>query len=195
MKGTDNIIAHIKADAQAKVDAITAEAEKQCADIREEYNNKAKGIYVDVITKGEKAGEELIESRERIIGMEAKKEILATKQEMVSKAFETAEKQILSMPMEEYLKFLTGLIAKSAVTGTEEIVLNETDAASIGKDLIKMANEQIKGGKFKLSKEKGDFAGGLILKRGNIEANCTVELLIELCKTELSADVAKILFS
>ena len=29
---------------------------------------------------------------------------------------------------EEYLRFLTGLIAKSAVTGKEEIVLNQTDA-------------------------------------------------------------------
>ena len=38
-------------------------------------------------------------------------------------------------------------------------------------------------------------AGGLILKRGNIETNCTVELLIDLCKAELSADVAKVLFS
>jgi Archaeal/vacuolar-type H+-ATPase subunit E len=195
MKGTENIIAHIKADAQAKADAITAEAEKQCADIREEYNNKAKGVYVDVITRGEKAGADLVESRERIIGMEAKKEILAMKQELVAKAFDTAEKRILSMPKEEYLKFLTGLIAKSAVTGTEEIVLNQADAASLGKELIKMANAQVEGAKFKLSKKTGDFAGGLIMKRGNIEANCTVELLIELCKAELSADVAKVLFS
>ena len=52
-----------------------------------------------------------------------------------------------------------------------------------------------KGGNFTLSKEYGDFAGGLIMKRGNIEANCTVELLIELCKADLSADVAKVLFS
>ena len=195
MKGTENIIAHIKADAQAKADAITAEAEKQCADIREEFNNKAKGIYVDVITRGQKAGDDLVESRERIIGMEAKKEILAMKQEMVAKAFDTAEKRILSMPKEEYLKFLTGLIVRSTVTGTEEVVLNQADAVSLGKELIKMADAEFEGGKFKLSKNTGEFAGGLILKRGNIEVNCTVELLIDLCKAELSADVAKVLFS
>ena len=51
MKGTENIIAHIKADAQAKADAITAEAEKQCADIREEYNNKAEDVNFNAIVK------------------------------------------------------------------------------------------------------------------------------------------------
>ena len=135
MKGTENIIAHIRADAQAKADAITAEAEKQCADLREEYNNKAKGVYVDVIRQGEKAGADLVESRERIIGMEAKKDILALKQEMVAKAFETAKKRLLTLPKEEYLAFLAGLVRRSAVTGTEEIILNAADAKDLGKSL------------------------------------------------------------
>ena len=195
MKGTENIIAHIRDDAKAKADAVIAEAEKQCAELREEYNNKAKGVYVDVIRQGEKAGADLVESRDRIIGMEAKKEILALKQEMVAKAFETAQKRILTLPKEEYLNFLTGLIKRSAVTGTEEIVLNDADARDLGKELVKAANAEVDGAKFKLSKKTGDFAGGLILKRGNIEANCTVELLIDLCRAELSADVAKVLFS
>lgn len=195
MKGTENIIAHIRDDAKAKADAVIAEAEKQCAELREEYNNKAKGVYVDVIRQGEKAGADLVESRDRIIGMEAKKEILSLKQEMVAKAFETAQKRILTLPKEEYLNFLTGLIKRSAVTGTEEIVLNDADARDLGKELVKAANAEVDGAKFKLSKKTGDFAGGLILKRGNIEANCTVELLIDLCRAELSADVAKVLFS
>ena len=195
MKGTENIIAHIRDDAKAKADAVIAEAEKQCAELREEYNNKAKGVYVDVIRQGEKAGADLVESRDRIIGMEAKKEILSLKQEMVAKAFETAQKRILTLPKEEYLNFLTGLIKRSAVTGTEEIVLNEADARDLGKELVKAATAEVDGAKFRLSKKTGDFAGGLILKRGNIEANCTVELLIDLCRAELSADVAKVLFS
>ena len=45
-----------------------------------------------------------------------------------------------------------------------------------------------------LSKDEGDFAGGLILRRGSIEVNCTVELLVELSQGELSAKVAELLF-
>ena len=37
MKGTEKIIAHIQADAKAQADAILAQAEQQCASIREDY--------------------------------------------------------------------------------------------------------------------------------------------------------------
>ena len=41
----------------------------------------------------------------------------------------------------------------------------------------------------------GSFDGGLILRRGNVEVNCTVELLVELSRNELSARVAELLFA
>ena len=45
MKGTEKIIAHIQADAAAQADAILAQAEKQCAEIREGYERRAKDAY------------------------------------------------------------------------------------------------------------------------------------------------------
>ena len=42
MKGTEKIIAHIQADAKAQADAILAQAEQQCAEIRRDYEIKAK---------------------------------------------------------------------------------------------------------------------------------------------------------
>jgi len=45
-----------------------------------------------------------------------------------------------------------------------------------------------------LSDETRDIAGGLILRRGSIEANCSVELLVELCKGEMASKLADILF-
>ena len=59
---------------------------------------------------------------------------------------------------------------------------------------MKAANEKLGGGKLTLAGETGDFKGGLILRRGSIEANCTVELLVELCRGEMSAQLAKVLF-
>ena len=47
----------------------------------------------------------------------------------------------------------------------------------------------------KLSDETGDFAGGLIVKNGPVAVNNTLELLIDLCRSEMAADVAKVLFS
>jgi len=50
------------------------------------------------------------------------------------------------------------------------------------------------GAKMKLSDETRDICGGLILRRGSIETNCSVELLLELCRGELSAKLADVLF-
>ena len=46
-----------------------------------------------------------------------------------------------------------------------------------------------------LSGQTGDFEGGLILRRGSIEANCTVELLVELRRADMSAELAGVLFA
>ena len=70
----------------------------------------------------------------------------------------------------------------------------EDTAQAIGEKLVKAANARLKNGRLTLAEETGDFAGGLILRRGSIEVNCTVELLVELSRSELSAQVAEILF-
>ena len=60
---------------------------------------------------------------------------------------------------------------------------------------MKNANEKLgEKGKLRLSDAAGEFDGGLILRRGNIEVNCTTALLVELCRGEMSAAIAGVLF-
>ena len=195
MKGTEKIIAHIKADAQAQVDAILAQAEQQCAAIREDYEAKAKTAYGDKIRKGVKECQDRLDSVDRISQMESRKAILAVKQEMVAKSFDKACDMIVNLPAEQYIALLAKLAAKASVTGDEEIVLNEKDKAAVGEAVVKAANEKLGGGKLTLSDKTGAFKGGLILRRGAIEANCTIELLVELCRGDMSAELAKVLFA
>ena len=194
MKGTEKIIAHIQADAKAKADAILAQAEQQCAGIREDYEKKAAEAYGTKIRAGVKACEDAAESMERITLMESKKDVLALKQEMVAAGFDKAKEIILALPAEEYLAFLTKLAVKSAATGDEQIVLSATDKAKYGDELIKAVNSAVKGGKLSLAEETGDFEGGLIMRRGSVEVNNTLGLLIDLCRSDMSAQLAKVLF-
>ena len=194
MRGTDKIIAHIQADAKAQADAIIAQAEQQCAGIREAYEGKAKEAYAEKIRAGVKVCEDLAESKSRIAQMESKKSLLALKQELVSSAFDKAQTKLLTLPKEQYLDFLTGLAVKAAPDGNGELVLNASDKAAYGSELVKAANARLNG-QLKLSDETGDFAGGLIVKNGPVAVNNTLELLIDLCRSEMAADVAKVLFS
>ena len=95
MKGTEKIIAHIQADAQAQVDAILDQARQQCKAIQNEYSKKAGELYAEKIRVGVKAVQDLADSQGRIAQMEAKKSVLALKQEMVSKSFDQAAEKLL----------------------------------------------------------------------------------------------------
>ena len=198
MKGTEKIIAHIRADAEAQAAAIIAQAEQQCAAIREDYESKAKDSYGAKIRAGVKSCEDRVDSMDRIAQMEARKGILALKQEMVSASFDKACEMIVALPQAQYIELLAKLAADAAVTGEEEIVLNARDKAAVGEAVVKAANAKLqeKGVKagLSLSGKEGGFAGGLILHRGSIEVNCTVELLVELCRGEMSATLAGVLF-
>ena len=194
MKGTEKLIAHIKADADAQVNAILAQAEQQCAGIRGDFDKQAAALYAERLRAGVKETQDKVDGEARIARMEGRKELLAAKQELVSRSFRKAQEQIVSLPEEQYVAFLAKLAAQASVTGEEKIVLNARDRKAIGEKLVKAANARLKNGRLSLAEETGDFAGGLILRRGSIEANCTVERLVELSRSELSAQVAEIRF-
>ena len=198
MKGTEKIIAHIRADAEAQTAAILSQAEQQCAAIREDFEAKARECYAEKLRTGQKACEDRVDSMDRIARMEAKKGLLALKQEMVSKSFELAVEQLVKLPEAEYVALLGKLAAEASVTGGEEIVLNARDREAVGEKTVRAANARLaaqgKPAALKLSPAEGSFAGGLLLRRGSIETNCTAELLVELQRGELSSALAGVLF-
>ncbi len=198
MKGTEKIIAHIRSDADEQCAAILAQAEQQCAAIRADFEAKARERYNERLISGEKACEDRVDSMDRIARMEAKKGILALKQEMVSKSFDLACEKLVSLPEADYVALLARLACEASVTGGEEIVLNARDRAAVGEKAVKAANDALKAAgkpaKLTLSAAEGSFAGGLLLRRGSIETNCTAELLVELLRGEMSSALSAELF-
>ena len=194
MKGTEKIIAHIGADAKAQADAILAQAEAKCAEIREGYEQQAKQAYAERIRAGVKTNQDRLDSMERLAKMEGRKAVLALKQDMVAESFDRACDQLVNLPAAEYGTFLAKLAVKASVTHDEEVVLNARDRKALGDKVIEAANKALGGGKLTLSRETGNFKGGLILRRGSIEANCTAELLVDLCREEMAAELAGVLF-
>ena len=199
MKGSEKSIEHIRSDAQVQADEILAQAEEQCAAIRAEYDAKARESYNQRLRAGVKTCEDRVDSMDRIARMEARKGVLSLKQELVSASFALAQKKLTELPEAEYVALLAKLAAEAAVTGQEEIVLNARDRAAVGDKVVKAANarlkEQGRAAALTLSDSEGDFAGGLILRRGSIEVNCTVELLVELQRGEMASELAEVLFA
>ena len=194
MKGTEKIIAHIQADADAQAAEILARADARCAEIRETYEQKAKEAYAERIRAGVRENQDRLDSMERLANMEGRKAILALKQDMVARSFDRAVEMLVALPEAEYVALLSKLAVGASVSGDEEIVLNARDKKAVGDKLIKAANEKLGGGHLRLAQDTGSFRGGLILRRGNIEVNCTAELLVDLCREDMAAELAGVLF-
>lgn len=199
MKGIEKITARIEADAVADAARIEAEAKAQCDAVRAEGEKKAQDRYWQKVREGVKAAEDRGQRLAKAADMEARKSILASKQEIVSQAFALAEQKLRALSGEEYIDFLAGQAARAAVTGREKVVLAGKDKKAYGSKVVSKANARLtaagKTGDLTLSDEEGSFDGGLILREGNISVNCTVEALMAQAREEMASDAAAELFA
>lgn len=198
MKGTEKIIAHIRADGDAEAKKIIDAASKQAEEKRAESFKAALSEYEKLMQAGNAECEDILSGSRRIAEMEAKKSVLSVKQEMISAAFDAAREEIVNMPRDKYTQFLARMAAEAAASGMEEIVLNARDKADVGKAVCKAANELLsaKGtpGKLTVSEDTADISGGVIVRFGGIETNCSIDALIRQRRSGLSTEVAAALF-
>lgn len=198
MKGTEKIIAHIRADGDAEAKKILDAAAKQAEEIRAASFKEALSEYERLMEAGNAECEDILSGSRRIAEMEAKKSVLSVKQEMISAAFDAAREEIVNMPRDKYTQFLARMAAEAAASGMEEIVLNARDKAEVGKSVCKAANELLsaKGtpGKLTVSEDTADISGGVIVRFGGIETNCSIDALIRQRRSGLSTEVAAALF-
>ena len=198
MKGTEKIIAHIRADGDAEAKKIIDAASKQAEEKRAESFKAALSEYEKLMQAGNAGCEDTLSGSRRIAEMEAKKSVLSVKQEMISAAFDAAREEIVNMPRDKYTQFLARMAAEAAASGMEEIVLNARDKAEVGKSVCKAANELLsaKGtpGKLTVSEDTADISGGVIVRFGGIETNCSIDALIRQRRSGLSTEVAAAMF-
>lgn len=198
MKGIDKITSRIIADAEAECRDVKRESDERCAAVRAENEKRAQDEYWRLVREGVKDTEQRVRRMDRTARLEAKKSVLNMKQEAVSRAFDLAKDKIAELPERDYVAFLAREAAEAAITGQEEVIFCERDRKSVGAKAVKAANELLaaKGmpGLLTLSDATRDMAGGLMLKQGDIEVNCTVDTLLDLTRDELAARVADVLF-
>jgi len=198
MKGTEKIIARIENEARAQAEEILAKAQAEADAILAEGNKAAQEKYWERIRVGTKECETELERKKRTAEMEAKKTVLAAKQEQVTKAFSKAKELISSLPEADYVKLLAGFAADASASGQEELIFNEGDRKTVGSAVAKTANELLKAAgkdnKLTVAEETRDIMGGFVLRQGGIEVNCSIETLVDLQRDRAAASVAAVLF-
>lgn len=196
MDGINKITERINAAAAEECAVITKEAEASCAAIRADFAQKAEAAYESGIQSGEI---EVSLDAERIVRnakLNARKEVLAVKQELLDAAFEAAKKKVAELPEDKYVAWLVAM-ATEASDGCGEIILSQKDS-KLGAQIVAKANEALaakgKKGGLTVSTENRDMDAGFVLRDGNLELNCTLGAVLAANREKVAAKVASDLF-
>ena len=199
MIGTERIVSHIRDEAQAEKNAALAQASAKAAEIAAEFAKKAQAEADELLRTGREAAEQRVLRADRTNRLEARKDILGLKQGLVSAAFDKAREAVLALDEDKYVAFLAAQAGAAALTGSEELVLGKGDRDRLGARIVEAANAAAakRGlpGTMKLSDAVLPAEGGLVLRRGSIEVNCTLDKLLEMSHSSLDAEVASVLFN
>ena len=141
MDGITKITERINAAAAEECAVIAKEAEESCAAIRADFAQKAEAAYESGIQSGEI---EVSLDAERIVRnakLNARKEVLAVKQELLDAAFEAAKKKVAELPEDKYVAWLVAMAAEAS-EGCGEIILSQKDS-KLGAEIVAKANEAL----------------------------------------------------
>ncbi len=187
LKDTREQASRIEGESRAKIQSIQSECEETVRALQETSSKRAERLAED--------------QRKRLLSMaelEIRKDVLAVKQEMIEKAFEKSISELLEGDEERYSALLKKLILDADPEGDEELILNQKDRKRIGDGFIREINDILlkahKKGELRLSRESRPIRGGVILRKGRKEVNCSVESIIYSKRNALEASVARILF-
>ena len=99
---------------------------------------------------------------------------------------------------DRYIKLCAQLAAQASATGYEALIFCEADRKRVGQAVTEQANALLqKAGKpaeLTLSAETRPMCGGVVLKDGLIETNCSIGTMVSGLRPALSGKVAACLF-
>ncbi len=199
MEGLDRVAAHIAAESRAEAAELIRRAQADCAQMLQEAQTAAEALRVQLRAQAEDQAEALGRQRLAAAELEARKRLLALRQELVADGIRLVLEALGRLQGPELETFLTRLALGARLTGSEEVILSPRDRETAGEALTARLNRELaaqgRPASLKLSARVLDRAGGLILRQGGVETDCTFEGLLRLKRGEVSALLASLLFS
>lgn len=191
MTSSEKILAGIAGEAKTEAEKITAEAEKQVAEItaaaKAEAETDAEKIRVDA----EKKAELIINSGKSSAELLKRDTALNCRRELIEKALNFVADTVNAYGDKDYFDFLLTLIKKEKLNGKGEVYLSVKDKA---RDIAAFKSE-LSALDLTLSDTFADINGGFILKYGDIQINGELSALIHEKRDVLTDELNKALFN
>lgn len=193
MNGLEKIVARMEADTQAACDALAASAAENAAAILRDCQAQADAAAQDSVQRATAQAAAHLEHLNGSSQLACRQRVLAAKQQLIDEAFARTAQALTTLPQAEYVDLLASLAAENG-SGDEELLLSKADRDAVGAAVVEAANAKKPGAAFRLSEETRDTGGGLVLRRGRVELNCSFTEKLRQLRQEESSAVAQLLF-
>ena len=183
----------INEEARSQIDAILSESEKQRSAIAKDADDQVRNLQNSYRERFAKEEPEILKRREIVAGLDAAKVDLGVRQQLIGEAFDGALRQLAELPKDKYLAFVQALMEKAVESGNEAVLVGKNEKHIDGA-WVESYNAA-HGTHLSLAEERLPLAGGFVLRKENIDTNCSWDMLVRDVRPELEADVVKRLFS
>ena len=222
MTGVDKITAKIISDAESDARARLEQASAECERIRADYSARAAELRESMIAGAEHDAEEFVSRARSSAAVEKRNILLNARSEMIDAAFDTAIAEIRAWDGDKYRELLIGLVA-SAVVGQVnaeqaeldnygdaelergarfEVVLSRADRDAHGAAVLDGVRKYVVGrldptrlADLVLADYTANINGGVIIRYGDMEINCSLDMIFSRLRESLEGEVYKILFN
>lgn len=191
MTSSEKILAGIAGEAKTEAEKITAEAEKQAAEITAAAKAEAETDAGKIRAAAEKKAELIINSGKSSAGLLKRDTALNCRRGLIEKALITVADTVNAYGDKDYFDFLLTLIKKEKLNGKGEVYLSVKDKA---RDIAAFKSE-LSALDLTLSDTFADINGGFILKYGDIQINGELSALIHEKRDVLTDELNKALFN
>ena len=191
MTSSEKILAGIAGEAKTEAEKITAEAEKQAAEITAAAKAEAETDAEKIRADAEKKAELIINSGKSSAELLKRDTALNCRRGLIEKALNFVADTVNAYGDKDYFDFLLTLIKKEKLNGKGEVYLSVKDKA---RDIAAFKSE-LSALDLTLSDTFADINGGFILKYGDIQINGELSALIHEKRDVLTDELNKALFN
>ena len=189
MSNLNNLISKIKEEGNAQVKAIKAEGDAKRDAIIAKYTKEGEEVKTSLVEKAKREGST---RKERILSnaaLKVRNEKLKVKGELIEKVFAEVINTLEGLSGEKYKHFIVSSLKDVKLEGGEEILFSK--AITDGDALLEEVNSALNAS-FKLSDEK--VSSGFIVRNNGIDMNFAFENIVSFQRDALEGEIVSLLF-
>ena len=196
----DKLLQRILDDAEAQASRREQEAARQRDLILDDARAEAEALAERAVEDAKRRATAILQRARASGELEARKLLLATKQNMIRQAVDTAVRTLAELPDEDYRRLLETMLLRAASDlggGGIEVIVSKDDRERVTQAFLDSVghHEDLAGRvSFQLAAESRQTGGGFVLRKGRIESNATFPALARARREDLEALAGELLF-